>query len=208
MIKTIQLLLLSSLLLFVSCGKDTSTLEEAEIPEDVLYYFTGKVDGKDVELLVTPTNDLISYIIGGGGNLDGICTNDYGGSIVSQFETPPSFSFELLGFYEGVCWDEPTAFPLLFSEGEVPFAESRINSNLKEAIVQWSDENGLYNSYEGEQEGSSFIITKIEQNPELGERYLEIEVSFNCKLYKEDDATQSIQIENGRLRLTLEAAYR
>jgi len=206
MIKSIQLLFFFSLLFLASCGKDTITIEENAISEDIPYYFIGEVGEKNIELLVTPTNDILNYVVNDGSQNDRMCTNDYTGYITSQSETPPGFGFSLLGFYQGECSDEPEVFSSLFQEGNVPLAESR-NYNLKEVNVQWEDENGRYNSFDGTQEGSSFTIIKTESSL-LGERFLEIEASLNCKLYKEDDPSQSIQIENGRLRLTVGASYR
>jgi len=205
MLKTIQFLLFSTLIIIgVSCGKEDTRPTEVTIPDDVLFYFTGKVDSRDIELLVTPTNDITTFITGGG-SIGETCTYDYGGFIVNQFETPPGFGFDLLGFYEGICWDEPGVFPALFSKGTVPFATSDLN-NSKEVMIQWQDENGFFTSLGGSQDGSTFTITNTEEGL-LGERYLNIEGTVNCTLYKEGNPEESIELVDGQFKLTVEAQY-
>ncbi len=210
------ILFMAGILTFTACSKDEDTDPEEEmeimaeeIPEDVLYYFSGKVDGVQTDIHVTLTNENLVYHSTGGLFSPPICAIDYGASIGNQeLEIPPSFSFELNRFFEGNCDQEINVFNSLITTGNVSFATNEEEEQMKSVTVDFENTNGRYTSLNpANSQNSTFTISKSEESNNAFGMYQILEGTVNCTLYKEDDPAQSIQIEDGKFRLDVSSYF-
>ncbi len=210
------ILFMASILTFTSCSKDEDTDPDQEIevmtneiPEDVLYYFSGKVDGVQTDIHVTLTNDMILYHTNGGSLAAPACTFDYGAWVGHQdTETPPAFSFDLYRFFDGMCDREIDVFNTLITTGNVSFATDPDVEQMKSVGVGFQNASGNYTSMNpANSQNSTFTISKSEAGNNAFGKYQILEGTVNCTLYKEDDPDQSIRIEDGKFRVDVSAYF-
>lgn len=192
-----------------ACSKDDDTNNGEDDPntEDVLYFFRGEVDGQDIAIEVTSTNENINYLLNGGSIGIENCTIDYGGSIGDQSENPPNFSFELLSFYNGLCNEETDEFNTLFEIEEVLFYDENNHSNEKRVAIYYLTDEGEYASRVGDQTNSNFSITSVDEANNAFGLYQDIEATFDCTLYNIDDVSKTIEIKNGSFKLNVGSYY-
>lgn len=198
-----------SLFTFTSCNNndDDSVDPEVTIPDDALYYFVGIVDGAELSIFVTLTNDNTSYHTNGASIDVQSCTIDYGGLIGNQDDTiKPFFDITLKNYYQGACDDEVDTFNSLFPQEDVAFYDEN-DPGAKSVIIGFENSAGFFSSEFGDQQSSAFKVTKsTEENNAFG-KFQTIEGEVSCRLYNQDNPAESILLENGKFIISLSAYY-
>ena len=189
---------------FAACSGDENVNPTPTPTEDVLYFFKGNLGGEAVDLSLTLSNDITNYH-SHGGSLGEMCTFDYGASIGDQFDNPPLFDFELKSMYSGECDAENDAFNGLITPATFTYYEDG-TPNAVSVTVGMMTADGYFNSQYGTQTGASFEITSSTETNNTFGKFQLLEGTVNCTLYKEDDNSQSIELENGTFKLDV-ASY-
>jgi hypothetical protein len=203
-------LFFASLLLFVACDRDEDLPSiEDDIPEDALFYFSGRVDGEDILLILSPTNPLQLFDTNGGSVGLEECLFDYGSLLLSVDEEPPSFGIELQNFFDGFCREERDLFNTLFPPAEIDFAQDDEFTTDRVVNVEIGTAAGFFKTELGDQpDNAKFEITKSEANNNALGLFQDIEGRLsNCRLYHVDDPSKVIELEEGIFKLSLSPFY-
>lgn len=190
----------------IACHKDGEHSPDFHT-ENTLYFFTGLVDGENIDLQVTLNGDLLNYHGTGGSVGLNDCILDYSASITDEeSDTRPSFGFELLHFYQGDCDMEIEVFNNIFSEGKIDYrAENDLDSSPS-VVVTFEKDGISYSSLYGAQTNSIFEIEQsIEDNNIFGKHQL-LEGNIDCMLYDVEGSGASIALVDGAFKLNV-AAY-
>lgn len=190
----------------VACNKDTEHSPTSHT-ENALYFFTGFVDGEDIDLLVTLNNELLNYHGTGGSVGINDCTLDYNASIShEESETTPGFGFELLHFYQGDCDMELSVFNNIFPEGKIAYRAENDFDNQPSVVVTFEKDDISYSSLYGVQTNSVFEIEKSTEDNNIFGKHQLLEGKIDCTLYDVEGSGASISLVDGAFKLNV-AAY-
>lgn len=167
-----------------SCGDKMEACDVCGPPESG-YYFYAVIDGK--EEIVTGTNGL------GAGSCSDYTTN--GGAWIK--DPINNFNVWAASVYLNKEFPRSPSTSELYDMLEVgtyPFGSCGLEENGAE--LTWRDENDVFWHSEGDQTGSSFMIT--ERGPQEGIE-TKIKGTFNCKLYNADGDSKIV--ESGSFRI-------
>ena len=207
-----KLLFLALPFLFAACSSDDDNayVPPTTNPGDAYAYARGDMDGTSFNYTYN-LNDIsgqtaygpFTSISGGGSITSG--TFSYGGmfSPIGDFDKFIYVAFD--NMYTGGDEDETENF----LETMTTLPTNYINSAQGDAYVKGVSvaytisEGNTYSSLGGSQTGSTFVITDTSEGMDGPYETKTVTGTFSCKLYKQNDATDVINVTNGTFKIVM-----
>lgn len=191
-----NLFLVVTVLVAISCKKDSSTTSNSNFP----YYFKATINGAAVKYEANDLNTRFSC--GYSQDESSLWPDDfdiYQGTLISDDQDPTKNAIvvQVLKYFN----HEPSSAEksAMIKLGNYPYGYGNVSSSTVDgADIEYVDANGVaWLSQFGSQTGSTFTITELIDNPDHTSGKI-FTATFNCKLYDGNGA--SIQVANGKIR--------
>ena len=134
----------------------------------------------------------------------------YGGAVmtINSQSFAPGFSIAWNNMYYGQGGDEEGETAAFYnSVGNLPsnyLTSAQDDAHLKGIEIAYESANGtFYGSKGGSQTGSTMTVTKYTQGTTFDAKTMQIEGTFSCKLYNDEDAGYVITVSDGKFKLIL-----
>jgi len=203
-------LFIVALLFFSACSKKSNTAPQTTAPTiTATYYFQGTLNGQVTTWQIT--DGVNGYVTGSSANTTSDSQGEVTGGLTALVSSSsgyvPQIGIEFRTFQVNTSQDITSYFNGFVTTGVWAYAStSAYTAGTKAITIYYTDSQGLGYSSIGAQNGSNANVMSVTQVPAtlFSNESLQINLTFNCKLYPVNGTGSTITLTNGKATVLLE----